>query len=194
MAQQTDRMQALVADLLTLAQLEGSPRPPSDRWVAVAGMMKRAQADGLALSGGRHQLEVEGGEGAEIAGSETELQSAIGNLVNNAVRYTPEGGRIELRWAWRDDGGADVEVVDNGMGIAREHLGRLTERFYRVAGSRSRDTRGTGLGLSIVKHVVQRHGGEIEIQSEPGRGSRFRLSFPAARVRQRAGAAAAVAV
>jgi two-component system phosphate regulon sensor histidine kinase PhoR len=188
MAQQTDRMQALVADLLTLAQLEGSPRPAADRWLSVATLMKRAGADAASLSAGRHQLQVSGGDDAEIAGSDTELLSAIGNLVNNAVRYTPEGGRIELSWRWREDGGADVEVADTGIGIAREHLGRLTERFYRVDGSRSRETGGTGLGLSIVKHVVQRHGGEIDVQSEPGRGSRFRLTFPAARVRQRAGA------
>jgi two-component system phosphate regulon sensor histidine kinase PhoR len=190
MGQQTDRMQALVADLLTLAQLEGSPRPAGDRWLSVAMLMKRAGVDATSLSGGRHQLVVSGGDGAEIAGSESELQSAIGNLVNNAVRYTPEGGRIELHWAWRDDGGADFDVCDTGVGIAREHLGRLTERFYRVDSSRSRDTGGTGLGLSIVKHVVQRHGGEIDVQSEPGKGSRFRLSFPAVRVRQRAGATA----
>jgi two-component system phosphate regulon sensor histidine kinase PhoR len=186
MAQQTDRMQALVADLLTLAQLEGSPRPPADRWLSVVALMKRAESDASSLSAGRHQLIVGGGEDAEIAGSDTELQSALGNLVNNAVRYTPEGGRIEVRWTWREDGGADIDVSDTGIGIAREHLGRLTERFYRVDGSRSRDTGGTGLGLSIVKHVVQRHGGEVDVQSEVGRGSRFRLSFPAARLRQRA--------
>ncbi len=191
MGQQTNRMQALVADLLTLAQLEGSPRPAGDRWLSVAALMKRAGADASSLSGGRHQLLVSGGEDAEIAGSDTELQSAIGNLVNNAVRYTLDGGRIELRWSWRDDGGADIDVSDTGVGIAREHIGRLTERFYRVDNSRSRDTGGTGLGLSIVKHVVQRHGGAIDVHSEPGKGSRFRLSFPAVRVRQRAGAPAA---
>ena len=117
--------------------------------------------------------------GAELAGSEPELLSAVGNLVNNAVRYTPEGGRIGLAWHWRADGGAELEVTDTGIGIAREHLGRLTERFYRVDGSRSRDTGGTGLGLSIVKHVAQRHGGEIDVQSEPGKGSSFKLLLPA---------------
>src|SRR6185436_16935301 len=105
------------------------------------------------------RIAVEGGDDAEIAGSESELLSAVGNLLVNAVRYTPEGGRIALRWSWRDDGGADLDVADTGVGIAREHLGRLTERFYRVDGSRSRETGGTGLGLAIVKHVVQRHGG-----------------------------------
>jgi two-component system phosphate regulon sensor histidine kinase PhoR len=190
MAQQTDRMQALVADLLTLAQLEGSPRPGAERWVSVASLMQRAQADASALSAGQHRISVNGGGDAEIAGSDTELLSAIGNLVNNAVRYTPADGSIELRWHWRDDGGGDLEVSDTGVGVAREHLPRLTERFYRVDSSRSRETGGTGLGLSIVKHVVQRHGGEIDVQSELGRGTRFRLSFPALRVRQRVSVAA----
>lgn len=185
MQQQTDRMQALVGDLLTLARLEGSPRPPADRWIAVGELMQQAQRDGVALSGGRHAIERSGGDDAEIAGSDGELFSALGNLVHNAVRYTPDGGRIELRWAWRGDGGADLEVSDNGVGIAREHLPRLTERFYRVDGSRSRDTGGTGLGLSIVKHVAQRHGGEIDVQSEQGKGSTFRIALPAMRVRRR---------
>jgi two-component system phosphate regulon sensor histidine kinase PhoR len=183
MAQQTDRMQALVGDLLTLAKLEGSPRPAADRWVPVAEVLRKAHADALALSAGRHRISVDGGEGAEVAGSEPELYSAVGNLLNNAVRYTPEGGEIHLRWLWRADGGASLEVQDGGIGIAREHLPRLTERFYRVDGSRSRDTGGTGLGLSIVKHVAQRHGGEIDIQSELGRGSTFKLVLPALRVR-----------
>ena len=99
------------------------------------------------------------------------------------MRYTPEGGRIELGWRVLNDGAGEIAVTDTGPGIAREHLPRLTERFYRVDGSRSRDTGGTGLGLSIVKHVVQRHGGELDIQSEVGQGSMFRLVFPAARVR-----------
>jgi len=118
-----------------------------------------------------------------VAGASNELLSAITNLVTNAVRYTPEGGRIELSWRVRADGAGQIAVTDTGPGIAREHLPRLTERFYRVDGSRSRDTGGTGLGLSIVKHVVQRHGGELDIQSEVGQGSTFRLVFPAARVR-----------
>lgn len=193
MEQQTGRMQSLVGDLLTLAQLEGSPRPGSDRWVAAAPMLQRAHDDALALSAGRHRLEVTGGEDAEVAGSEAELLSAVGNLLNNAVRYTPVGGQIHLRWLWREGGSAEIEVSDSGIGIAREHLPRLTERFYRVDGSRSRDTGGTGLGLSIVKHVVQRHGGEIDVQSEPGKGSTFRLLLPAQRVRQHAPALDSVA-
>ncbi len=185
MQQQTGRMQALVADLLTLAQLEGRARPAADRWVPVSTLCATTRADALALSAGRHRLDFSGGEDAEIAGSEHELQSAFGNLLSNAVRYTPEGGRISARWCWRDDGGGAFEVADTGVGIAREHLSRITERFYRVDGSRSRETGGTGLGLAIVKHVVQRHGGEVLVQSEPGQGSTFTLAFPALRVRRR---------
>jgi two-component system phosphate regulon sensor histidine kinase PhoR len=184
MQQQTDRIQSLVGDLLTLARLEGSPRPPSDRWVAARSLLERAMADAQALSAGRHVLQAVGEPDGEIAGNDAELFSAITNLLNNAVRYTPEGGRIELHWRWRNDGGAVIEVNDTGTGIAREHLPRLTERFYRVDSSRSRDTGGTGLGLSIVKHVAQRHGGEIDIQSEFGKGSTFRLGLPAVRVRR----------
>ena len=184
MAQQTQRMQSLVADLLILARLEGSPRPPADHWVSVRRLFAQAQADAQGLSAGRHRIAVMGGDEAELAGTEGELASAVSNLVTNAVRYTPAGGTIDIRWAVRDGGGGEVEVRDSGIGIGKEHLGRVTERFYRVDSSRSRDTGGTGLGLSIVKHVVQRHGGELEIRSEPGQGSSFRLVFPAARVRK----------
>lgn len=183
MAQQTQRMQSLVADLLILAQLEGSPRPAVDRWASVKGLLDRAHADAVALSAGRHRIEVNLAEPAQLAGSEPELASAISNLVTNAVRYTPAGGAIEIGWQIRDDGSGEIEVKDSGIGIAKAHLARVTERFYRIDGSRSRDTGGTGLGLSIVKHVVQRHGGELEISSEPGQGSTFKLVFPAARVR-----------
>ena len=123
--------------------------------------------------------------GAQVAGAEAELQSALANLVNNAVRYTPPGGRIDVTWRVLPDGAGELAVRDTGLGIAKEHLPRLTERFYRVDGSRSRDTGGTGLGLSIVKHVVQRHGAEFDVQSEPGKGSLFRFMLPAARVRAR---------
>jgi two-component system phosphate regulon sensor histidine kinase PhoR len=185
MDQQTTRMQTLLTDLLTLAQLEGSPRPPTDRWVAVDPLLEQVRSDGEALSAGRHRIAVEASPAGELAGSLTELLSAVGNLVNNAVRYTPEGGRVDIRWRVRDDGSGELEVADTGIGVEREHLPRLTERFYRVDGSRSRETGGTGLGLSIVKHVVQRHGGSLDIQSEPGKGSRFRIVLPPPRVRVR---------
>jgi two-component system, OmpR family, phosphate regulon sensor histidine kinase PhoR len=186
MQQQTDRMRALVGDLLTLARIEGSPRPAADRWIGVAALIEQATVEARALSAGRHLLEAVGGDDAEIAGNQSELYSALTNLVNNAVRFTPDGGKVQIRWQWRANGGGELAVSDTGIGIAREHLPRLTERFYRVDSSRSRDTGGTGLGLSIVKHVAQRHGGEIEAESEPGKGSCFRLVFPAFRLRPEA--------
>ena len=183
MTQQAQRMGTLVNDLLILVRLEGSPRPAADRWVPVDALMVQVEVDARALSAGRHTLRFAKAEGAQIAGAQTELLSAVTNLVNNAVRYTPDGGQIEISWRVLADGSGELAVTDTGPGIAREHLPRLTERFYRVDGSRSRETGGTGLGLSIVKHVVQRHGGELDIRSEPGKGSVFRLVFPAARVR-----------
>ena len=185
MAAQAKRMQALVADLLTLARLEGSPRPAADDWIDVRELLQRAQADARSLSDGRHELHFDGGDDAQIAGSEAELFSALTNLVVNAVRYTAPGGRIEVSWQWLDEEAGALVVSDTGIGIAREHLLRLSERFYRVDGSRSRDTGGTGLGLSIVKHVAQRHGGDIDMHSEPGVGSIFRVRLPASRLRQR---------
>jgi two-component system phosphate regulon sensor histidine kinase PhoR len=183
MSQQAARMGDLVADLLTLARLEGSPRPGGDHWVDVAALFRHVEAEARALSAGRHVIVFAAPAGAAIAGAEIELQSAIGNLVGNAVRYTPDGGRIEVAWRIADNGSGEVSVGDTGPGIARVHLSRLTERFYRVDGSRSRESGGTGLGLAIVKHVMQRHGGELDIASEPGKGSTFRLVFPAVRVR-----------
>jgi two-component system phosphate regulon sensor histidine kinase PhoR len=190
MMQQARRMGTLVSDLLTLAQLEGSPRPTSDRWVSVGSLMKQVETEAKVLSAGRHRLNFAGVAGLQIAGSEPELLSAVTNLVNNAVRYTPADGTIDVAWKVRADGAGEVSVCDTGPGIGREHLPRLTERFYRVDGSRSRDTGGTGLGLSIVKHVVQRHGGELDVQSELGKGSIFKLSFPAARTRREPSATA----
>jgi two-component system phosphate regulon sensor histidine kinase PhoR len=183
MMQQTSRMTTLVEDLLTLAKLEGSPRPTCDRWTPVTRLFAQVESEARGLSAGRHtfRFTVQGED--ELAGNDSEWTSAIANLVSNAVRYTPSGGTISVSWAHRGDGNAEIEVKDSGPGIAREHIGRLTERFYRVDGSRSRETGGTGLGLSIVKHVVQRHGGELDIQSELGRGSTFRIVVPAARVR-----------
>ena len=183
MSQQAERMGHLVADLLTLARLEGSPRPTADKWVRVSATLVQVEAEARALSAGRHTIVFGDAGGAEIAGSDVEIHSAIGNLVNNAVRYTPDGGRVEVSWKRTESGRGEIAVVDTGRGIARAHLSRLTERFYRVDSSRSRESGGTGLGLAIVKHVMQRHGGELDIASEPDRGSTFRLVFPAVRVR-----------
>ncbi|HSB25382.1 MAG TPA: ATP-binding protein, partial [Burkholderiaceae bacterium] len=182
MKEQTDRMRGLLDDLLTLAQLEGSPRPPVDQWVDVDALLRRLHADAQSLSAGRHELVFEPANGA-VAGSEAELYGALLNLVSNAVRYTPAGGRITVCWQRRAQGAGVFEVRDTGIGIAREHLPRLGERFYRVDDGRSRSTGGTGLGLAIAKHAVQRHSGELNVDSEPARGSTFRLVLPPSRVR-----------
>ena len=182
MAQQTERMQTLVSDLLTLARLEGGPRPPTDVWCDVSKLMVQMEQDAQTLSKGRHEIVFQMERPARLAGVESEYFSALSNLVSNAIRYTPEGGRIDVCWRVRPDGSGEFLVKDTGIGIEKEHLPRLPERFYRVDGSRSRETGGTGLGLSIVKHVMQRHGGELDVQSEPGKGSQFRLVLPALRV------------
>jgi two-component system, OmpR family, phosphate regulon sensor histidine kinase PhoR len=185
MTLQADRMGSLVGDLLTLARLEGSPRPNAELWVNAKELLLRIESEAKALSAGRHTLTFPKELLVAFAGTEIELHSAVANLVSNAVRYTPVGGHIEVSWHLRSDGSGELAVRDTGPGIARSHLPRLTERFYRVDGSRSRDTGGTGLGLAIVKHVIQRHGGELVIESELGQGSVFRLVLPAARIRLR---------
>ncbi len=187
MAQQSQRMQSLVNDLLTLSRLEGSPPPPAQEWVSVRGLMEQCEQDANDLSSvlwqRPHDLHVELQGEAEIAGAASELYSAMFNLVGNAVRYTPAAQRIDVAWRMLSDGGALFLVKDTGAGIAPEHIPRLTERFYRVDRSRSRETGGTGLGLAIVKHVSQRHGAELRIESVPGKGSTFSVQFPSHRVR-----------
>jgi two-component system phosphate regulon sensor histidine kinase PhoR len=183
MGQQAQRMQTLIDDLLVLARLEGSPLPPMDRWNDIGTMLAQAEGEARALSQGRHQLSFAAAEPAQIAGAASELASALTNLVGNAIRYTPSGGRIEVRWQPLADGSGEFYVRDDGPGIAREHLARLTERFYRLDRSRSRETGGTGLGLSIVKRVQTRHEGALLIESGEGEGSTFRLRYPAKRIR-----------
>ena len=189
MQQQAQRMQTLVDDLLTLSRLEGSPAPDDSQWVDVADLLDEAFAQAQALAGvlhaGRQLLARVPGPAAEVAGARSELLSALGNLLSNAVRYTPADGRVEAGWRLLGEGDLEFFVTDNGPGIAAEHLPRLTERFYRVDRSRSRDSGGTGLGLAIVKHVAQRHGGQLLIDSTVGVGSTFRLRLPPARVRAR---------
>lgn len=186
MQQQTQRMQTLVADLLTLARLEGASPPAPDHWVSVATIRAQAELEASALSGGRHEITFRfDPSGDAIAGNEGELVSLCSNLLNNAIRHTPDGGSVDISWAPREDGRWALSVRDSGVGIAPEHLPRLTERFYRVDRSRSRDTGGTGLGLAIVKHVLIRHGGELSIESTPGKGSTFSALLPAVRVRVR---------
>jgi two-component system phosphate regulon sensor histidine kinase PhoR len=186
MAQQSTRMQTLVQDLLTLSRLEGSPLPGAAEWTPLTALTAQCEQEARALAGvlGKAQeLSVAEPPLLELAGAAPELQSALSNLVTNAVRYTPAGGRIAVRWRTLADGRLEVAVQDTGPGIAAEHLPRLTERFYRVDRSRSRETGGTGLGLAIVKHVAQRHGAELRIESTPGAGSTFAIAFPVARVR-----------
>jgi two-component system phosphate regulon sensor histidine kinase PhoR len=184
MRQQTTRMQNLVTDLLALAQIEGAPRPLTDAWIAIDELLAQIDIHARAGDRDRHRIEIRSDAAAtQISGIESELFSACWNLVGNALRYTPEGGSVTVTWSVRGDGCGEFRVTDTGVGIAREHIPRLTERFYRVDGSRSRETGGTGLGLAIVKHVAQRHGGELQIDSVPGKGSVFRLVLPALRVR-----------
>jgi two-component system, OmpR family, phosphate regulon sensor histidine kinase PhoR len=179
--EQAVRMQRLIEDLLALSALEtGAPMPVEDK-VDVHGLLRSVAQEAELLSAGRHRVLVERGAGAILIGSQKEIHSVLANLASNAVRYTPEGGEIRLIWQTTHDG-AELAVQDNGPGIDAQHLPRLTERFYRVDRGRSRESGGTGLGLAIVKHVLTRHQGTLEIQSEPGRGSRFAAHFPARRV------------
>ena len=188
MAQQSQRMQTLVHDLLTLSRLEGSPFPGTHEWTTTSALLAQCEQEARALSKlltvRGQRLQFESGPVCEIAGVQAELYSAMSNLVSNAVRYTPEAGSVQVSWKLLADGRGEFLVKDSGPGIAPEHVPRLTERFYRVDRSRSRETGGTGLGLAIVKHVAQRHGAELLIQSQLGQGSTFCLVFPAARVRQ----------
>lgn len=188
MALQSQRMQTLVDDLLTLSRLEGSPLPGAHEWTVTASLFAQCEQEARALSSvvaaQGHELAFDSGPDCEIAGLRRELCSALSNLVNNAVRYTPGGGLIQVHWTMLDDGRGKFSVRDSGPGIAAEHLPRLTERFYRVDRSRSRETGGTGLGLAIVKHVAQRHGAELVIESQVGHGSCFCIIFPAGRVRR----------
>ena len=189
MTQQTERMGHLVNDLLTLSRLEGSPRPGADRWVGVDALLRACRGRGASAVGRapRHRRSPLAA-GAEIAGSRdraAERASATSSATPSATR--PTAAASTSRWQLaRTTAAASSRCVDTRpRHRARAHLPRLTERFYRVDGSRSRETGGTGLGLAIVKHVVQRHGGELDIDSEPGKGSTFRLVFPSLRVRLR---------
>jgi len=189
MAVQASRMQDLVNDLLILSQLEGSTLPSTNEPVSLQVLMSSIESEARGLSASQlfenqdpQILNFETPESVQLHGANKELHSAISNLVNNAVRYTPSGGLITSSWSLLPDQRIQFSVADTGPGIASEHLSRLTERFYRVDRSRSRESGGTGLGLAIAKHVMQRHGGELKIESELGKGSKFTLIFPASRV------------
>lgn len=176
MTEQGQRMQRLIEDMLTLSRLESTEFPLKRERVDVRALVEQVAEDARALSGGRHEIEFSV-EGPDVMGSLDELHSAFGNLATNAVRYTPEGGRILLSWT-RGPNDLRFAVADTGIGIDEQHISRLTERFYRVDKSRSRETQGTGLGLAIVKHVLLRHGGKLTIRSEAGKGSVFTASLP----------------
>ncbi|MEO5763987.1 MAG: phosphate regulon sensor histidine kinase PhoR [Casimicrobiaceae bacterium] len=182
MQEQAKNMQRLVVDLITLSALESEHNPLVDERFAIVPLMLELSADAKALSKGQHDVTLDIGDAAIVMGSREELASAFGNLVSNAIRYTPGQGRIALAWRVDAEGSGVFFVTDSGLGIAAEHLPRLTERFYRIDRSRSRATGGTGLGLAIVKHVLLRHQAELDIASEIGRGSTFSVRLPARRV------------
>jgi len=175
MLEQGRRMQNLIEDMLTLTRLEAIDSPSHVESVDMRSLLAQLLRDAKALSGARHTITLTS-DNTPIDGNTSELHSAFGNLVANAVRYTPEGGRIHILWQ-RTESGACFSVQDSGIGIRAEHIARLTERFYRVDKGRLRDTQGTGLGLAIVKHVLLRHAAVLEIESQEGKGSTFTAKF-----------------
>ena len=178
MRNQTDRMQRLIDDLLTLSVLETTPENMDSESVPVPEMLASIYREAEGLSGFmEHIFYLETDQTLWLRGNQRELYSAFSNLVFNAVQHTPSHGIIRLRW-YADNEGAHFSVADNGPGIAPEHISRITERFYRVDKGRSRDKGGTGLGLAIVKHVLARHGAQLHIESQTGKGSTFRCVFP----------------
>jgi len=185
--QQTDRMCSIVEDLLALSNLETGPAPESLQPVDIPGLIRSVVSEARELSHGRHRIDSDIDDGLRIQGNFNELYSAFSNIVFNAISYTNEGGTIGVSWSRQTDGRARFAVADSGIGIAPEHIPRLTERFYRVDQARSRELGGTGLGLAIVKHVLMRHDGRLEVHSELGRGSTFAFVFPTERVSAGAG-------
>jgi two-component system phosphate regulon sensor histidine kinase PhoR len=178
MQQQSKRMYRLVEDLMLLSRLENAQKQIKHEIVDVAHILSILQEEAQIFSGERqHKITVEAAAGLLIHGDAKELDSAFSNLVINALNYTPEGGKILLRW-YQDDNGAHFSVTDTGIGIPAQHLPRLSERFYRVDVARSRETGGSGLGLAIVKHALSRHNATLRIESEVGRGSTFICDFP----------------
>jgi len=178
---QSQTMQRLVDDLLTLSSLENDALPPVEETVDLAASVQSIVDEARSLSQGRHEISADVPGPALVTAALVEIESAIRNLVTNAVRYTPDGGRIVVSWKVVAGEGW-LTVRDSGIGIAPEHIPRLTERFYRVDRGRSRDSGGTGLGLAIVKHVMQHHGGELHVESRLGQGSAFSLRLPARRL------------
>ncbi len=184
MQRQSQRMTQLVEDLLTLSRLEARDTLPEDN-VAMTPMLSTLRREAEALSHGLHRISVHDGARVDLWGSNQELHSAFSNLVSNAVRYTPAGGEIAIDFVMEASGGAMLSVRDSGYGIPEAHLPRITERFYRVSTSRSRESGGTGLGLAIAKHVLGLHGARLEVTSQVGHGSTFSCHFGADRVHAR---------
>lgn len=180
MVEQTQRMEHLVDDLLTLSKLDNALNALQEETVEVPALLHTLHEEGSSLSAGQHELQLELASHCHLLGNTEELRSAFGNLISNAIRYTPPGGKIKI--CWREQNGQPVlSVQDSGIGIAAQHIPRLTERFYRIDHSRSRATGGTGLGLAIVNHVVSRHQAQLEISSKENCGSTFSIVFPAKR-------------
>lgn len=181
MRRQTDRMTHIVEDLLALSRFEANDAPIKGMPIDVGGMAALLRKDVLARAVRPHQVEVFIDSPAHLIGDEAMIQSAFSNLVDNAAKYTPPEGSVQIRW-WVDGEGGHFSVRDTGPGISAEHIPRLTERFYRVDPGRSRETGGSGLGLAIVKHALHRHGGRLDIESIEGRGSTFTCHFPRERL------------
>jgi two-component system, OmpR family, phosphate regulon sensor histidine kinase PhoR len=176
MHEQSNRMGNIIKDLLILSQLETGQKEKPKR-VMMHSLLESIQTDARALSNGRHEISLELDSNKDIVGYYNELRSALSNLVFNSVKYTPEGGKIVLRW-YEENKRGYFSVRDNGIGIAPHHIPRLTERFYRADPSRNAETGGTGLGLAIVKHVLLQHNSELRIDSQLGKGSTFICEFP----------------
>lgn len=181
MRRQAERMTRIVEDLLVLSRLEADEGEVAGAPVDVGGLLALLRKDALARAQRPAEISLSVETDLQIVGDETQLHSAFSNLLDNAIKYTPASGSIAMRY-WADEDGAYVSVSDTGIGIAPEHLPRLTERFYRVDAGRSRQTGGSGLGLAIVKHVLQRHGAALEVKSVEGRGSTFTCRFPRRRL------------
>jgi two-component system phosphate regulon sensor histidine kinase PhoR len=181
MRRQAERMTSIIRDLLALSRLEETDAVVAEVPIDVSALMAMLRKDVLARAEHPRDINIRIDSSARLLGSESEIHSAFSNLVDNAAKYTPAQGSIEMRW-WTDDDGAHFSVTDTGIGIQAEHIPRLTERFYRADPGRSRATGGSGLGLAIVKHVLQRHAASLEIQSAMGTGSTFTCHFPQERV------------
>lgn len=182
MLTQTAQMQALLDDLLELSRLQSDDIQGREERVDVPAMLMQLKEQAEELSRGRHELVFEIARGPWLSGIASDLESAFGNLISNAIKYTPEGGTIRVTWEAVEDGPRLV-VNDTGIGIPGRDIPRLTERFYRVGSDRGRQTGGTGLGLSIVKHVLNAHQAKLHIESELGEGSSFTCQFPTGRER-----------